>query len=228
MARKSTAAVVVKESRLTAVAIAGAFNLLSQAKPNLTFQAKWKMVKKEVNERFSGNSRDWEQSWKSASGKAFEAITVAEALNILRKKKFVAAQLTAKRWVELSADERNNLKIPLKRKCAGDRVYASNEPDIVIFKLGVAVAILSCKSSLRDRVSIDLSWARMNHDENRKFLVVTGAPASELGTHDAPKKPRELAECIYERLYVLDTDVDYCEVVQPLSSLEADIQRWYL
>lgn len=58
--------------------------------------------------------------------------------------------------------------------------------------------------------------------------MVTGAGAKELGTHEKPKKPRELAECIYERLYVLDSDVEICDVVQPLASLEEDIQRWYL
>ncbi len=228
MAKKSPAEKVVKELRLTAVAIVEAFNLLAKNKPDISFQKKWKLVKDEVNKKFSANSRDWEQSWKSASGKAFEAITVTEALLILKKKKFSKVQITAKRWFELSKTEKEDLQIPLKRKCGGDRVLASNEPDIVVFKGGVAVAILSCKSSLRDRVSIDLSWARMNQDENRRFLVVTGASASELGTHAEPKKPRELAECIYERLYVLDTDVDYCDVVQPLSKLEKDIERWYL
>ena len=228
MAKKSPVEKVIKELRLTAVAIEEAFNLLAKNKPGISFQKKWKLVKDEVNKKFSANSRDWEQSWKSASGKAFEAITVTQALLILKKKKFSDAQITAKRWFELSKNEKEDLQIPLKRKCAGNRVFASNEPDIVIFKRGVSVAILSCKSSLRDRVSIDLSWARMNQDENRRFLVVTGAPASELGTHAKPKKPRELAECIYERLYVLDTDVDHCDVVQPLSKLEKDIERWYL
>src|SRR3989344_3959368 len=102
MAKKSPVEKVIKELRLTAVAIEEAFNLLAKNKPGISFQKKWKLVKDEVNKKFSANSRDWEQSWKSASGKAFEAITVTQALLILKKKKFSDAQITAKRWFELS------------------------------------------------------------------------------------------------------------------------------
>ena len=203
------------------------FNVLTSESPEMDFAEKWNTIKNQLRGELT-NEMDFEQSWKSASGKAFEKIAITEALTVLSDDTFTNRNIIAKQWKDLTSEEKQDMKVPFRKKCSGERIYLSNEPDIVIFRDNRSVAILSCKSSLRDRVSIDLYWSDVNRRENRKFLVVSAEPKSKLGTHDDPKKPREIAECLYERLYIVNGDTDYCDVVRPFSDLGDDLRSWFV
>lgn len=212
---------------MTADEIVKIFKQISLENAEMGFPEKWHKAKDVVRSKTVATT-DFEQSWKSSSGKAFEKIAIEQVLEILKKDSFINAAVRAKRWAELTGDEHRALEVPLTRKCSGDRIDISNEPDIVIYKGNRAMAILSCKSSLRDRVSIDLFWARVNADAGRKFLLVSAAPMEELGTHEKPKKPRKIAECVYERLYIVNGNTDYCDVVRPFRDIESDLMRWFI
>ncbi len=215
-------------NRLSAKLIIEIFKVVSKSNDSLSFSEKWKITKKKAKAHIRGSDVDFGQSWKSASGKAFEKLAIKEVLDILDSKDFTDENIVAKTWHELTRSEKDELQVPLRRKCDNKRIYISNEPDIVIFKNNTAVAILSCKSSLRDRVSIDLYWHEVNQRENRKFLVVSAEPREKLGTHKRPLKPRRIAECVYERLYIVDGDTDYCKVVRPLKDIKGDLKKWFI
>ena len=213
---------------MTADSIIQVFEEITKANSSMSFPDRWHKTKEIARTKLSNEKKDFEQSWKSASGKAFEKIAISQVLKVLTKEIFIDSNVIAKRWFELTPDEKEDLEVQLRRKCGGDRVNISNEPDIVIFKSNKAKAILSCKSSLRDRVNIDLFWAEINSREGRKFLVVSASSTQELGTHKKPKKPRKIAECLYERLYIVNGDTDYCEIVRPFKDLESDLTKWFL
>jgi hypothetical protein len=195
------------------------------------FARLWRETVAHFRQEFTG--LNFEQKWKSVGGKAFEHIVIGEAERILAKPDIAAMGLFSRRWAQLERQQKEEFAVPMFRKCANKEHRESNEPDIVIYQKSdggdvVAKAILSCKVSLKDRVSIDLYWSDVYAKRNIKFLVVTANPRDELGSHDKPKKPRAIAECIYERLYVVDGDVtDYCSTVVRFSQLENDLTRWF-
>ncbi|KKR47095.1 MAG: hypothetical protein UT82_C0003G0009 [Parcubacteria group bacterium GW2011_GWB1_40_14] len=208
--------------KINAIEIVKVFRSIEAANSSLDFAKKWHMVKDHFRNQLINSSTDFEQSWKSASGKAFEKLTIDQVLVILDKEEFKAQNIVAKRWSELTASEKDVMQVQKFRKCSNDYVSISNEPDITIFEGSVPKIILSCKSSLRDRVSIDLFWSQIYHERNLKFIVVSAE--SKLGTHAEPNTHRKTAECVYEKLYIVNGNTDYCDVIRPFTDIESDLR----
>ncbi|HEY4504242.1 MAG TPA: BsaWI family type II restriction enzyme [Candidatus Paceibacterota bacterium] len=188
-----------------------------------SFIEAWHAAKRHFRGEWTVGDGDFEQSWKSASGGAFEEIVISRVL-ILLKTDF--PNVVAKRQAAMTTEEKAELHAKKWRKCANAYAEITNRPDIVIFKDGRPKVILSCKSSLRDRVSIDLFWAGVYQEKNIKFVVVSAE--SNLATHDKPNTHRTIAECVYERLYIVNGDTDYCDVIRPFSEMElkSDLAKW--
>ncbi|OGN03283.1 MAG: hypothetical protein A2655_00435 [Candidatus Yanofskybacteria bacterium RIFCSPHIGHO2_01_FULL_43_42] len=212
--------------KITAQEIVDSFIAVKRTNPDFDFAKRWHAVKTELKNKQSDNSTDFEQSWKSASGKAFEKLTIDQVLAILAKPEFKDQGIVAKRWSDLTPAEKKTMEAQAFRKCSNKYVPISNEPDITIFKGAAPKVILSCKSSLRDRVSIDLYWAGVYQQKNLKFIVVSAE--SKLGTHEKPNTHRKIAECVYEKLYIVNGNTDYCDIIRPFTDIETDLKNWFL
>lgn len=201
---------------------------IMRARPGTQFPDAWQETKAVFMTMIvkSGSDRDPGQTWKTSSGRAFEFIAVGEVLKILCNDEFKSKGIVGKRWSELTKGQKDSLSQTMIRRCTGDKISLSSEPDITIFKGDNPRIILSCKSSLRDRVSIDLYWATEYARAGRKFIVVSAETSESIGTHNSPKKPRKIAECLYDRLYIVNGQTDYCTIVRPFSDLREDLAVW--
>lgn len=199
------------------------YRLYKETHPESSFMEAWRDAKRHFRGTWTANDGDFEQSWKSASGGAFEKIVIDRVLNLLTSE---FPEVVVKRFGEMSPQEKEDLQAKKWRKCANSYTEITNRPDIVIFKGSRPKVILSCKSSLRDRVSIDLFWAGVYQEKNIKFVVVSAE--SNLATHDEPNTHRTIAECVYERLYIVNGDTNYCDVIRPFSEeeLRNDLTIW--
>ncbi|MFC2161626.1 BsaWI family type II restriction enzyme [Acidobacteriota bacterium] len=205
------------------------YDSLRAQDPSSSFPDIWKVVRT----RFLSIARDKkvgdvEQSWKSTSGKAFEKITIQIILSIVGQIDFAGEGIEAFSFYDLNPDRKKRLSNQFRRKCTDEIVEISSEPDIVIYKNERPKVLVSCKSSLRDRINMDLFWSEMYRQQGLIFTVVSGETSKEIGSCENPKKPRQLAESIYDRLYIVNGDIDYCEVIRPFSDLEIDLRRWLL
>jgi len=188
----------------------------------------WKIVKEEFEEYASSRTTgDIGQAWRNTSGKAFEVIIGRIVKNVLTKDKFTSRNVSVKFFKELIASEIKDVSCQLNRRCSGESVSTSYEPDIVVFKNGAPKLIISCKTSLRVRVSMDLFWSEKYRVRGCKFILVSAETVRKLGTCQEPKKVRALAEAIYDRLYIVG-DMKYCSVVRPFRDIEGDMERWLL
>ena len=204
------------------------YNGILEESQGIPFPNAWEITKDAFTEAVekSGENKDAGQTWKTSSGKAFEKIAIEAVLRILNKETFKGKNVEGKRWNELTLSQKDDLSQTMIRRCSGEKTPLSNEPDITILKNGRPEIILSCKSSLRDRVSIDLYWATEYAKGGKKFIVVSAETSETLGTHEKPKKSRLIAECLYERLYIVNGQTNYCKIVRPFSDLEKDLTTW--
>ena len=188
----------------------------------------WKLVKEEFEEYASSRTTgDIGQAWRNTSGKAFEVIVGRIIKNVLTKEKFTSRKVSVKSFNELDSSEIKDVSCQLKRRCSGTNVSTSYEPDIVVFKDHVPKIIISCKTSLRVRVSMDLFWSEKYRALGCKFVLVSAETVKKLGTCGEPKKVRALAEAIYDRLYIVG-DMHYCDIVRPFRDIEGDMEKWLL
>ena len=187
----------------------------------------WTKVSRVFYERARSMGIEYpDQCWKTVSGKAFEKITADFVSKIVHHRWFTNREITSSSWYRLTSDQRKLLSYQLERRCVGQRFDVSSEPDIVIFKQNRPKVIVSCKSSLRDRVNMDLFWAQLYREKGYIFTLVCAETTKSIGTCENPKKPRKLAEAIYDRLYIVNGDMEYCDVVKPFQDLEKDLMRW--
>ena len=214
-------------SKIKVKDVIGIYESLKRGDPSASFPDIWIKVKEKfMRVAKKRNISDPGQSWKTASGKAFEQITIIHISRIVSKKIFKEKNISAESWYKLSPEQKTRLSYELVRKCTDDRINVSNEPDIVIFKENRPKVLVSCKSSLRDRVNMDLFWALEYKRRGYVFTLVCAETSKEIGTCKEPKKPRALAESIYDRLYIVNGDVEYCEVVRPFSDIGEDLKKW--
>lgn len=215
-------------SRLKVADIIGIYEVARNNKTEgQRFPDVWREVKKTFLELAQKeNVSDPGQCWKTTSGKAFEKITVEFILEIVTRKEFRDQHISASSYYDLDSKEKKRLSYELVRKCTDDRIEISNEPDIVIFKNDRPRVLVSCKSSLRDRVSMDLFWALEYSRRNYKYTLVCAETSQAIGSCKKPKKPRKLAEAIYDRLYIVNGDMEYCDIVRPFHDIEKDLKHW--
>lgn len=203
------------------------FHSIKEENPEASFPDVWRDIRVRflelAGERGVGSP---DQSWKSTSGKAFEKITIEIILEMVEQEEFIENGITASSFYNLNARKKQRLSHEFWRRCVDKKVYVSSEPDIVIYKNNRPKVLVSCKSSLRDRVHMDLFWSGLYQRQGIKFTEVCAETSAEIGTCRNPRKPRNLAESIYDRLYIVNGDIDFCEVVRPFSDLESDLRRW--
>ncbi|MEJ5252598.1 MAG: hypothetical protein HPY54_12055 [Chthonomonadetes bacterium] len=180
---------------------------------------------------------DPSQSWRSASGKAFEKI-VHKELKLQIASLPVALHVFS--WSELDAEiqqgvlaERvwkpHSLKEPVIVPSMVDLVVASGESKE---KLSHVVAVYSCKTSLAERYQQDLFWAQRLRERRIRFCLVTldeecTTYATAQTSPDAGKSLR-LAVALYDRIYLFTDDAVRHEpqVFRQVAQLGSDLCRW--
>ncbi|NQT52455.1 hypothetical protein HQ576_10410 [bacterium] len=170
------------------------------------------------------------QSWRSASGKAFEG-SVRLAVNAkLRGHGLLAAERS-----QLEAHHREVIRfltLPAKRVCSQDNVDVWPDNDLIVVcqrEDGTlqALAVISCKTSLRERVMQSLFWSlAIKVGIPVKSLFVTLDAQRELGSCAHPTKARRLVEAYFDATYVLNKSTSTCSAVRPFDALMGDLLRW--
>lgn len=92
-------------------------------------------------------------------------------------------------------------------------------------------AIVSCKTSLRERYLQSLFWAVASllslHVRTAFVTLDRGRQGrSELGTCEEPSKQRKLCEAYFDRVYSFRRDTALCEMVRPAEDLVMDLRLW--
>lgn len=212
--------------KITANEIIKIYSAIKKKNNSFSFPNGWYKTKKEFMKIAPERGiKDPGQSWKTASGKAFELLAIRKVLDITSNKEFIQNNISVESWASLNLNQKRMLEYELIRKCCGERVSRSSEPDIIIFKKNTPKFLVSCKSSLRDRVNMDLFWALEYKKRGLIFTLVCAETSETIGTCKNPKKPRILAESLYDKLYIINGDIDYCEIVRPFSDLKKDLKR---
>ena len=133
----------------------------------------------------------------------------------------------------------DNLKVVMKlRGLPTKKIWGDNDI-IVVLKhnnINQQFCIISCKTSLRERVYQSIFWATHSRLEGTgKHVFVTtdkGASGnSEIGNRDAnnnAKKSRDVLESTMDRVYVLrnNNEVERAQVIKDFLHLNLDLDRW--
>jgi hypothetical protein len=179
--------------------------------------------------------RDAEQSWKSASGKAFEDIVLLEFTAQLRDPQ----SLKVVQWKKLP----KSLKEPLSERLwvRGEilPITAESNVDFVAYELGDGdtpkriIAVYSCKVSLRERFQQDLFWAERLRGRGIRFCFVTldndGVLMRAATTGDLSSKQARMSTALYDRIYLFSDEVAiqyYTRVFRSVDRLVEDLKRW--
>jgi len=133
----------------------------------------WEQLKREYTAQFS--SGDAAQSWKSASGKAFEDIVWQEFTSQCQGLK----DLQVARWHEIPASLKEPLSERLWVRGEIQAVTAESNVDFVAYETDASniprriIAVYSCKVSLRERFQQDLFWAERLRGRGIRFCFIT-------------------------------------------------------
>lgn len=185
----------------------------------------------QIFNNFNSNETN-KQRFRIASGRLWESIVLDYLNNEL--------QYTQVRIVRGSELQQKYPKIYKyvtqfqKRKCQQDMQAIFPDTDLMAIdiKNQVGLAILSCKTSLRERgVLQSIAWKFMM--QNIPLFLVTvdrgsGVDGvSELGTCNNPKKNRVLAETFLDAVYVPmgREGLDFCTIVKPFEKLPDDLVK---
>lgn len=180
------------------------------------------------------------QSWKSASGKAFERIVIAELSRYVGE---MPSPLRVFAWSEIDENiqqgvlaERvwkpGDLKQPVVVPSMVDVVVGCGKNEEELDRI---VAVYSCKTSLAERYQQDLFWAQRFRERRIRFCLVTLDEAcvryATTGTGlDAGKtgKSLRLAVALYDRIYLFTPDPirNDPQVFRRIEDLVEDLRRW--
>jgi hypothetical protein len=174
-----------------------------------------------------------QQSKRSSSGYAFERKIFAELKksisNSLKKKGCILVYGREPKFKEKYPEIWRSLSIrtPIG-SCTGDT-------DIILFddRRKEPFAIISCKTSLRERITESLYYMRFYKGCYRRFLlfvvtedkgyILKGKWKSELGTNSKPTKTRVLADKEGVSVYSTNPNTIFGGCVKPRTQLESDI-----
>lgn len=133
----------------------------------------------------------------------------------------------------------NNLKTMMKIRGQESKMIWGDNDIIVVLEKENAIqqfCVISCKTSLRERVYQSIFWAMHSRLEGiGKHVFITldkGASGkSELGVRkedNSAKKSRDVLESTMDRVYVLRNaeDVNRSQVIKDLNFLRTDLIRW--
>ncbi|MBO6871501.1 MAG: hypothetical protein JJ882_12835 [Balneola sp.] len=136
----------------------------------------------------------------------------------------------------------NNLKIVMRVRSHGTQKVWGDNDIIVCLKQQNQIhnyCIISCKTSLRERVYQSIFWAthsRLEGVGKHVFLTLdkgrSGSASSEIGNRDQnsgdASKPRNALESTMDRVYVFrnSNEVNRSKVIKDVGYLEKDLIRW--
>lgn len=133
----------------------------------------------------------------------------------------------------------NNLKVVMKMRGKEEkRIWGDNDIIVSLVQNGVRqqFCIISCKTSLRERVYQSIFWAMHSRLEGigKHVFITTDKGASgnsEIGNrsieNDA-KKSRDVLESTMDRVYVLrnSIEVNRSQVIKDFTHLQTDLSNW--
>jgi hypothetical protein len=203
---------------------------------NLPTQA-WAQLKSEYIAQFRQRtpSGDAEQSWKSASGKAFEEIVWQEFSAQCQGLK----NLQIAKWHAIP----DSLKEPLSERLwvRGEiqAVTAESNVDFVAYETDASniprriIAVYSCKVSLRERFQQDLFWAERLRGRGIRFCFITldndGVLTGAAATGDLTSKQASMSVAVYDRIYLFCNESEiqhYTRIFRTVDRLGEDLKRW--
>jgi len=179
--------------------------------------------------------RDAEQSWKSASGRAFEDIVLQEFTAQLVD----SQSLKVVQWKNLPKSLKNPLSERLWVRGEILPVTAESNVDFVAYEVGVddapnrIIAVYSCKVSLRERFQQDLFWAERLRGRGIRFCFITidndGVLTKAVITGDLSSKQAGMSVAVYDRIYLFCEESEihhYTRVFRSVNRLGEDLKKW--
>jgi hypothetical protein len=198
----------------------------------------WAQLKSEYAEQFRQRkqSGDAPQSWKSASGKAFEDIVWQEFTSQCQG----LQDLRVARWHEIHDA---SLKEPLSERLwvRGEiqAVTAESNVDFVAYETDASniprriIAVYSCKVSLRERFQQDLFWAERLRGRGIRFCFITldndGVLTKAAARGKLTSKQARMSVAMYDRIYLFCEESEiqhYTRVFRTVDRLGEDLKRW--
>jgi hypothetical protein len=178
-----------------------------------------------------------EQSWKSASGAAFERIAQQYVLQLVDTDPRLKGQVKIERWNELKRElregilaeqvwQKGELRKPVTVPSQVDMVALQVEGEEILR----VIAAYSCKSSAAERYQQDLFWAERLRGRGIRFCFITLDEVFlryVLRGGEASKGVR-LAMALYDRVYLFTTEeLHYgTAVFQPINNIANDLAKW--
>ena len=203
---------------------------------NLPKQA-WAQLKSEYTKQFRKRkqSGDAPQSWKSASGKAFEDIVWQEFTSQCQGLK----DLQVAQWHAIPASLKEPLSERLWVRGEIQAVTAESSVDFVAYETDASniprriIAVYSCKVSLRERFQQDLFWAERLRGRGIRFCFITldidGVLTEAAATGDLTSKQARMSVAVYDRIYLFCNESEiqhYTRIFRTVDRLGEDLKRW--
>jgi len=177
-----------------------------------------------------------EQSWKSASGAAFEHIAQKYVQQLVDANQQLKGQVTIKRWGELE----NWLKEGILAERVWQKgelrqpVIAPSQVDMVALQVDGedirrVITAYSCKSAA-ERYQQDLFWAERLRGRGIRFCFITlDEVFLRYALHDGEaSKSVRLAMALYDRVYLFTMEELHhgTSVFQPINNIADDLAKW--
>jgi hypothetical protein len=199
----------------------------------------WEQLKNEYTEQFKLSQRtpsgDAAQSWKSASGNAFEEIVWQEFSAQCQGLK----DLQVARWHEIPASLKEPLSERLWVRGEIQAVTAESNVDFVAYETDASniprriIAVYSCKVSLRERFQQDLFWAERLRGRGIRFCFITldndGVLTKAAAEGELTSKQASMSVAMYDRIYLFCDESEikhYTRIFRTVNRLGEDLKRW--
>jgi len=199
----------------------------------------WEQLKNEYTEQFKLSQRtpsgDAAQSWKSASGKAFEDIVWQEFASQCQGLK----DLQVAQWHAIPASLKEPLSERLWVRGEIQAVTAESNVDFVAYETDASniprriLAVYSCKVSLRERFQQDLFWAERLRGRGIRFCFITldndGVLTKAAARGKLTSKQASMSVAMYDRIYLFCEESKiqhYTRIFRTVDRLGEDLKRW--
>jgi hypothetical protein len=206
----------------------------------------WAKLKEEYKKWLKNKKpgKNSEQSWKSASGKAFEDIVWQEFSSQcqgLKKKLKKKKNLQVAQWYALPDSLREPLSERLWVRGEIQSVTVESNVDFVAYEIDNdnapkrIIAVYSCKVSLRERFQQDLFWADRLRGRGIRFCLITldndGVLTKAATTGVLTSKQASMSVAAYDRIYLFCNKSEiqiqcYTRVFRTVDCLGEDLKRW--
>jgi hypothetical protein len=193
----------------------------------------WAQLKRKYTAQF--RSGDAAQSWKSASGKAFEDIVQQEFTSQCQG----LQDLRVARWHEIDASLKEPLSERLWVRGEIQPVTAESNVDFVAYETDASniprriIAVYSCKVSLRERFQQDLFWAERLRGRGIRFCFITldndGVLTKAAARGKLTSKQASMSVAMYDRIYLFCDESKikhYTRIFRTVNRLGEDLKRW--